>query len=73
MTASPGRVKQVVRVPFAHPRSKSSADLSSFTAHLHDQIKQEVDKVAANELDADWKQDSESARTEADIYLGEGI
>lgn len=74
MTASPGSVKQIVRVPFAHPRSKSSADLSSFTAHLHDQIKQEVDKVAAHELDAGWQKDiGKPTSADAGLYMGEGI
>ncbi|MCX7718530.1 MAG: ABC transporter ATP-binding protein [Candidatus Sumerlaeaceae bacterium] len=54
MTASPGRVKRITTVPFAHPRQKSSTELSAFAAMLHDQIKEEVDKVAATELDPDW-------------------
>jgi NitT/TauT family transport system ATP-binding protein len=54
MTAPPGNIKRIVRVPFAHPRQKSSADLGAFAATLHTQIKEEVDKVASRELDADW-------------------
>lgn len=55
MTAAPGSIKKIVTVPFSHPRSKSSTEVSAFTAQLHDLIKSEVDKVAARELDADWE------------------
>lgn len=55
MTAAPGSIKKVVTVPFSHPRSKLSTEVSTFTAQLHDLIKSEVDKVAARELDADWE------------------
>lgn len=54
MTAAPGSIKKIVRVPFSHPREKSSSDLASFIAQLHNEIKTEVDKVAARELDAGW-------------------
>ncbi|MBX7245748.1 MAG: ABC transporter ATP-binding protein [Candidatus Sumerlaeaceae bacterium] len=66
MTAPPGSIKRIVPVPFAHPRAKSSSDLSYFTAQLHNQIKEEVDKVAARELDADWKQDAEGLAVAAE-------
>lgn len=54
MTAAPGSIKRIVKVPFDHPRAKSSQELSAFTAGLHEEIKQEVDRVAMMELDADW-------------------
>lgn len=74
MTAAPGRVKKIVRVPFPHPRAKSSTDLGAFTALLHDEIKQEVDKVAARELDPDWEEDmSEAADAGALADVGAGI
>lgn len=55
MTAAPGSIKKIITVPFPHPRSKSSADISAFTAQLHELIKAEVDKVAKRELDPDWE------------------
>lgn len=55
MTAAPGSIKKIITVPFSHPRSKSSTEVSAFTAQLHDLIKAEVDKVAARELDPDWQ------------------
>jgi len=55
MTAAPGSIKKIVTVPFSHPRSKSSTEVSSFTAQLHDLIKLEVDKVAKRELDPEWQ------------------
>jgi NitT/TauT family transport system ATP-binding protein len=70
MTAAPGSVKKLVRVPFPHPRDKSSPDLASFTALLHRQIKEEVDKVAARELDPDWSPLISSKKPHADIAGG---
>jgi NitT/TauT family transport system ATP-binding protein len=70
MTAPPGQVKKLVRVPFSHPRDKSSADLSSFTAALHLEIKSEVEKVAARELDPDWQPEIE---VHAPTEIGFGI
>ncbi len=55
MTAAPGSIKKIITVPFSHPRSKSSTEVSAFTAQLHELIKAEVDKVAARELDPDWQ------------------
>jgi len=54
MTSAPGSIKRIIKVPFGHPRTKSSAEVSGFTAQLHDLIKTEVDKVASRELDPDW-------------------
>ena len=70
MTAAPGSVKRLVRVPFAHPRAKSSADLGTFTAALHVQIKEEVDKVAARELDPDWSPELAASKPANDIASG---
>jgi len=64
MTAAPGSIKKIVSVPFAHPRSKSSTEVSTFTAQLHDLIKSEVDKVAKRELDPDWQPETS---LEADV------
>ncbi len=69
MTAPPGQLKRLVRVPFARPRDKSSADLSIFAAMLHKQLKEEVEKVAARELDPDWTPAQEIS-TLSDIGAG---
>ncbi|MFH0793100.1 MAG: ABC transporter ATP-binding protein, partial [bacterium] len=55
MTAPPGSIKALVHVPFAHPRSRLSVGLAEFTTRLRGEIREEVDKVAARELDADWQ------------------
>jgi NitT/TauT family transport system ATP-binding protein len=70
MTAPPGTVKRTVRVPFAHPRVKSSTELSAFTADLHDEIKAEVDKVAARELDVTWQPELGAPTPVIDIASG---
>ncbi|MCX7963379.1 MAG: ABC transporter ATP-binding protein [Candidatus Sumerlaea chitinivorans] len=54
MTAPPGSIKRLVRVPFARPRVSSSADLRVFAGQLHTSIREEVEKVAAREFDEDW-------------------
>lgn len=54
MTAPPGRVKRIARVPLGRPRDKLQPDLGIFAAMLHREIKEEVDKVAAREFDPDW-------------------
>jgi NitT/TauT family transport system ATP-binding protein len=69
MTAPPGRVKRLVRVPFARPRDKSETDLAIFAAMLHKHIKEEVDKVAAREFDPDWTP-ARSAETGVDVASG---
>jgi NitT/TauT family transport system ATP-binding protein len=69
MTAPPGRVKRLVRVPFARPRDKSETDLAIFAAMLHKYIKEEVDKVAAREFDPDWTP-ARSAETGVDVASG---
>jgi NitT/TauT family transport system ATP-binding protein len=74
MTAAPGTVKKVVKIPFAHPRVKSSPELGYYTAQLHNLIKSEVDKVAARELDADWQPELAAQTPEAAVEdLGSGI
>ncbi len=59
MTAPPGDIKKIVRVPFTHPRNRMSAEIATFTASLRADIKAEVDKVAARELDPHWTSDME--------------
>lgn len=69
MTAAPGSIKRVISVPFSHPRSKSSTEVSAFTAQLHELIKSEVDKVAKRELDPDWVPE-EVPSTDVNDYAG---
>ena len=74
MTGPPGGIKRIVNVPFAHPRAKSSPELSTFTAELHQEIKDEVDRVAMQELDADWNPLTSPKRPPRDVVApGEGI
>lgn len=70
MTAQPGSIKKIVTVPFSHPRSKSSTEVSAFTAQLHDLIKSEVDKVAARELDPTWEPEAPPIASDVSDYAG---
>ncbi|MCC6546010.1 ABC transporter ATP-binding protein [Candidatus Sumerlaeota bacterium] len=74
MTGQPGGIKRIVDVPFPHPRAKSSTELSRFTAELHQEIKEEVDRVAMQELDEDWNPLTSPKRPPRDVIApGEGI
>jgi NitT/TauT family transport system ATP-binding protein len=70
MTAPPGQMRRIVRVPFARPRDKSLPDLGVFAAMLHGEIKEEVAKVAARELDPDW---TPAARSVVEVDPASGI
>ena len=72
MTAGPGRIKKALRVPLGFPRSRGSTDFVQFAAHLHHQIREEVDKVAASELDDAWRSDATPAES-AEPDEGTGI
>jgi NitT/TauT family transport system ATP-binding protein len=73
MTAPPGSVKRIVRIPFPHPRHKTSNELSAFINELHGDIKAEVDLVAAREMDPDWKPEKAHRTSETVVTPGEGI
>ncbi|MBI1289912.1 ATP-binding cassette domain-containing protein [bacterium] len=73
MTAPPGSIKRIVRVPFAHPRQKTSNELSAFINDLHQDIKTEVDIVAARELDPDWQPENAIRQEDGIVMQGEGI
>jgi NitT/TauT family transport system ATP-binding protein len=73
MTASPGRIKSVIRVPFSRPRRKDSAELSAFAAHLHKDLREEVNRVAEGELDEQWKDDRVVPAPASSATLGDGI
>jgi len=74
MTAPPGDIKRIAHVPFSHPREKSSIELLQFTASLHRDIKSEVDKVAAREMDADWQpEEIQKPAAPAGVQGGDGI
>jgi hypothetical protein len=73
MTAPPGAIKRIVRVPFAHPRDKTSNELSAFINELHLEIKTEVDIVAKRELDPDWQPEKAIRHEDGIVMQGEGI
>jgi len=70
MTAQPGSIKKIVSVPFSHPRSKGSTEVSAFTAQLHDLIRSEVDKVAKRELDPTWEPEAPAISSDVSDFAG---
>ncbi|CAN5383974.1 ATP-binding cassette domain-containing protein [soil metagenome] len=73
MTAPPGSIKRIVRVPFSRPRVKNSTELTMFINELHDDIKSEVELVAARELDPDWQPEKAIRVEDGTVTYGEGI
>jgi NitT/TauT family transport system ATP-binding protein len=70
MTAPPGQVKSILRIPLGFPRLKSGPDMAVYVQKLEDQIRDEVNKVAARELDPDWTPEAELAAREATLAEG---
>jgi NitT/TauT family transport system ATP-binding protein len=71
MTAPPGQAKSFIKIPLGYPRQKTSPDMAIYVQKLEDQIRDEVNKVAARELDPDWTPEAELAAREASI--GDGL
>ncbi len=73
MTAAPGRIKTILKVPFEYPRSAESEELGAYTAQLHAQIREEVNLVAARELDPEWHPEAPPKAGSNLVREGEGI
>jgi len=73
MTAPPGSIKRIVRIPLAHPRLRNSSEIQDLTAELYGDIKTEVDTVAARELDPDWVPEMARRGGDGTVKYGEGI
>jgi len=73
MTASPGRIKSIVEVPFPHPRHKDAPELAAFSARLHGLIRDEVVRVARRELDPEWEPEAALGQVASVMLPGEGI
>jgi NitT/TauT family transport system ATP-binding protein len=71
MTAPPGQVKSLLKIPLGFPRLKTGPDMAIYVQKLEDQIRDEVNKVAARELDQDWTPEAELAAREA--YADAGL
>lgn len=54
MSCNPGGIKSVYPVDLPHPRSVDSEDVSSIMRSVLKELKEEVEKVAKEEFDADW-------------------
>ncbi len=73
MTAAPGSIKKIARVPYSHPREKNSTEITDAIRALHDDIKEEVNRVAAREMDPEWTPEDSKKRERDSFTLGEGI
>lgn len=54
MSCYPGGIKSIYPVDLPHPRSVDSEDVSSIMRSVLKELKEEVEKVAKEEFDADW-------------------
>lgn len=73
MTAPPGSIKKIVRIPLDHPRDRTSPELTDLISSLYSEIKSEVDLVAARELDPDWTPEKARRADDGVVVYGEGI
>ncbi|MBS4008816.1 MAG: ABC transporter ATP-binding protein [Clostridium sp.] len=73
MTANPGRIKKEFRVQLGRPRNIEDIDLTRIVGQILSELKEEVEKVAKEELDSDWCLKSNSFVSRPDTNLGNGI
>lgn len=73
MGTMPGGIREITRVPFAHPRAKDSRELNEYVAQLHGRLRDIVAAAQAREMDPDWKPAAMGAETRGVIQEGEGI
>lgn len=73
MAAGPGRIKKEFKVELARPRDNNNVDLAFVVSSIMQELKEEVEKVAKAEYDADWSLEKSSILSGAGNNLGDGI
>jgi sulfonate transport system ATP-binding protein len=70
----PGRIKREFEIDYARPRHLEDPNLITFAKNILDELKAEVEKVAQEELDYDWRTGKKKLVLRAgDHDLGSGI
>lgn len=66
----PGRIKSEFRIRLPRPRDLSHAEVGRVAALIHDDLKEEVDKIAAEEFDGDWLGERDSLLSAVSCDMG---
>jgi len=73
MAANPGVIKKEFHIQLARPRQPDNVDLAYLASDIMKELKEEVEKVAKAEFDADWTSKKDSILSDSDSNMGTGI
>lgn len=73
MAANPGVIKKEFLIQLARPRQPDNVDLAYLAANIMKELKEEVEKVAKAEYDADWTSKKDPILSDANSNMGTGI
>lgn len=73
MAANPGVIKKEFHIQLARPRQPDNVDLAYLAADIMKELKEEVEKVAKAEFDADWTSKKSIILSDSDSNMGTGI
>jgi len=73
MAANPGVIKKEFQIQLARPRQPENVDLAYLAASIMKELKEEVEKVAKAEYDADWTSKKTAILSHSNSNLGTGI
>lgn len=73
MSANPGTIKKEFPIQLARPRQPDNIDLAYLAADIMRELKEEVEKVAKAEFDANWSSQKDLVLSDSDNNLGTGI
>lgn len=73
MASHPGKIKREFRINLSRPRRLDNMDLRYFIVDIMRELKEEVNKLAQLEYDADWTFEEDRLPADPDSYLGTGV
>lgn len=73
MAANPGMIKKEFVIQLARPRQPENVDLAYIATNIKKELKEEVEKVAKAEFDADWNIKKDPVLSDSNSNLGIGI
>lgn len=73
MAANPGVIKKEFQIQLARPRQPENVDLAYLAASIMKELKEEVEKVAKAEYDADWTSQKDIILSDSNSNMGTGI
>lgn len=73
MAANPGVIKKEFLIQLARPRQPENVDLAYLASSIRKELKEEVEKVAKAEYDADWTTKKDPILSDTSSNMGTGI